>query len=349
MKTNSAEKNKEMVENITILGAGTWGATLGVLLCEKGYNVTIWEIDARKCSDLSFSRKIIFLPHLSIPEKVTITGDISSAVYSANMLVFAVPSQTLRATAKLVRKQKLAKAPILVIASKGLEMNSALRLSEVLEEELRSIGRKNIAVLSGPTHAEELSAKMSTAIVAASTCEKTAKTVQRVFSTPYLRVYTNKDITGVELGGALKNIIAIAVGIADGLGFGDNAKAALITRGAHEIMLLGKTLGAKSLTFSGLSGIGDLIVTCISRNSRNRNFGEKIGRGLSIEQALKEVNMVVEGISTTKAVKKLSSRLKLKMPITEEVYNVLFKGKNPAEAEKNLMKRAMKSEYGGLT
>jgi len=333
------------VKNIAVLGAGSWGATLAVLLSGKKYHVSLWEFYRKQATLLNKSRKLPFLPGLKIPKDINITNDISEAVKDAMIIVFAVPSQTVRNTAKMLLGVKFPENTIIVNVSKGIEIQTSMLISDVLKQELRGKPGNRIVALSGPSHAEEVSRKMSTTIVAASRNPSIARTVQKVFGTPYFRIYTSKDVTGVEIGGSLKNIIAIAAGIGDGMGMGDNAKAALITRGSFEIMKLGKLYGAKNMTFAGLSGIGDLIVTCTSRNSRNRNFGEKIGSGKTIKQSLTEIGMTVEGISTTRAARKIARKHKIQMPITEKLYQVLFQRKNPIKAEKELMNRTLKSEY----
>ncbi len=333
------------IKNIAVLGAGSWGATLAVLLNEKKYHVSLWEFCGKQASLLEKSRKLSFLPGLKIPKSILITNDISEAVKDALIIIFAVPSQTVRNTAKMLSAVPFPENTIIVNVSKGIEIKTSLLLSDVIKQELPGKPGKRIVALSGPSHAEEVSRKMSTAIVAASRNLSLARTIQEVFKTPYFRTYTSDDITGVQIGGSLKNIIAIAAGIGDGMGLGDNAKAALITRGSFEIMQLGKLYGAKDTTFAGLSGMGDLIVTCTSSNSRNRNFGEKIGTGKTIEQSLAEIGMTVEGISTTRAARKIAKKHKIQMPITEELYQVLFQKKNPLKAEKELMARTLKSEY----
>lgn len=334
-----------MIKNIAVLGAGSWGATLATLLCEKKFSVNLWEFDRKQALRLSRSRRLQVLPNLKIPGRINITNNIYDAVKNVRMIVFAVPSQKIRKTANMLSMISLPDSTIIVNVSKGIEIKTSMRLSEILKQELPKNLRKRIVVLSGPSHAEELSRKLSTTVVAASENMSLAKTVQKVFTTSYFRIYTSNDVAGVEIGGALKNIIAIAVGIGDGIKIGDNSKAALITRGSFEIMKLGKTLGARTVTFAGLSGIGDLIVTCTSRNSRNRNFGEKIGQGKTIKRALSEINMVVEGISTTKAAREFAKKHNIKMPITEQVYQILFRKKNPLQAEKELMTRELTSEY----
>ncbi|MFQ5866454.1 MAG: NAD(P)H-dependent glycerol-3-phosphate dehydrogenase [bacterium] len=332
------------MKNVAVLGAGSWGITLAILLFEKGFFVKVWEFEREQAEILRKKRKLRFLPWVDIPREIEITSSISHALEGVRLVVIALPSHVVRRVGKKMAEVSLPEDIIIVNVSKGLEDKSLLRMSQVLSEELPEKLRDQIVVLSGPSHAEEVSRKIPTTVVVASVNEKLNWEVQKFFFTPYFRVYTNPDIIGVEMGGALKNIIAIAVGIGDGLGFGDNSKAALITRGLVEITRLGKALGAKPATFSGLSGMGDLIVTCTSRYSRNRNFGEKIGQGKTLKKALSEIKMVVEGIRTTKAAYQLAKNYKVSMPITEEVYKVLFKNKKPSEAVTDLMLREAKPE-----
>ena len=333
-----------MVKSVAVLGAGSWGITLAILLFEKGFFVKVWEFEREQAEILGKKRKLRFLPWVDIPREIEITSSISHALEGVRLVVIALPSHVVRRVGKKMAEVSLPEDIIIVNVSKGLEDKSLLRMSQVLSEELPEKLREQIVVLSGPSHAEEVSRKIPTTVVVASVNEKLNWEVQKFFFTPYFRVYTNPDIIGVEMGGALKNIIAIAVGIGDGLGFGDNSKAALITRGLVEITRLGKALGAKPATFSGLSGMGDLIVTCTSRYSRNRNFGEKIGQGKTLKKALSEIKMVVEGIRTTKAAYQLAKNYNISMPITEEVYKVLFKNKKPSEAVTDLMLREAKPE-----
>ena len=333
-----------MVKSAAILGGGSWGITLAILLFEKGFSIKVWEFERKQAEILRKKRKLRFLPWVDIPQEIEITSSISNALEGTRLVIIALPSHVVRRVAKKMAEISLPEDTIIVNASKGLENKTLLRMSEVLSEELPRKLRKRIVVLSGPSHAEEVSRKIPTTVVVASTNEKLNREVQKIFFTPYFRVYTNSDIIGVEMGGALKNIIAVAAGIADGLGLGDNSKAALITRGLVEITRLGKVLGAKPATFSGLSGMGDLIVTCTSRYSRNRNFGEKIGQGKSLKKALSEIKMVVEGVRTTKVAYQLAKKYKVSMPITEQAYNVLFKNKKPSEAVRDLMLREAKPE-----
>ena len=333
-----------MVKSAAILGAGSWGITLAILLFEKGFFVKVWEFDKKQAQILREKRKLGFLPWVNIPREIEIISNISYALNGVRLVIVAVPSHVVRRVAKKIAQVPLPENIIIVNAAKGLEDEILMRMSEVLSEELPRKLRKRIVVLSGPSHAEEVSRKIPTTVVVASTNDKLNREVQKIFFTPYFRVYTNSDIIGVEMGGALKNIIAVAAGISDGLGLGDNSKAALITRGLVEITRLGKALGAKQATFSGLSGMGDLIVTCTSHYSRNRNFGEKIGQGKTLKDALSEIKMVVEGIRTTKAAYRLAKKYKVSMPITEQAYNVLFKNKKPSEAVRELMLRDAKPE-----
>ncbi len=336
------KKNK--IENISILGGGSWGLTLAVLLYEKGFNISVWEFNKEKYESLKKNRGIKFLPYLKLPEKIEITNEINEATKGKDLIVTAVPSSAIRATVQRIPNQNISNSTVLVNVAKGIEIGTFKRLSEVLNDVLYERIGNNIAVISGPSHAEEVSRKIPTSVVVSSLNKELMMIIQRVFNTHFFRIYTQDDIIGVELGGALKNTIALAAGIADGLGIGDNGKAALITRGLAEIRRMGVSLGARPLTFSGLSGLGDLVVTCISKYSRNRNFGEKLAKGIPFRQALKEIEMVVEGIPTTKAVYELSRKKDISMPITEQVYNVLFNNKDPKETVNELMGRQLKSE-----
>jgi len=333
-----------VVKNVAIIGAGSWGITLAILLFEKGFSVKLWEFERTQAELLDKKREFRFLPWVNIPREIEITSSISRAIEGAKLIIIALPSHVVRRVAKKMAQLPLPEDIIIVSASKGLEDSTLLRMSQVLSEELPKKLKGRIVVLSGPSHAEEVSRKIPTSVVVAANSEKLGGEVQKIFFTPYFRVYTNPDMIGVEMAAALKNIIAIASGVADGLGLGDNTKAALITRGLVEITRLGKALGARPITFSGLSGMGDLIVTCISRYSRNRNFGEKIGQGKSLKEALSEIEMVVEGIRTTRAAYKLAKKYNISMPITDQVYNVLFKNKKPSNGVKELMLREAKPE-----
>ncbi len=332
--------------NITILGAGSWGTTLALILNENKHTVTCWSFDKNDIDLIRTSgENKKFLPGVPIPESIIFTNNLKGSIDKAEVVVVAVPSHAVRSVMEsfdLENRQDL----IWVNVAKGIENNSLLRVSEVISE-VGGIPEDKLAVLFGPTHAEEVSRKIPTAIVAASADRGTATLVQDLFMTGYFRVYANLDIIGVELGGALKNIIAVAAGICDGAGFGDNTKAALITRGLVEINKMGVKLGANPDTFAGLSGMGDLIVTCTSKHSRNRYVGEQIGKGRKLQAVLDEMVMVAEGVKTTASAYELSKRENIEMPITKQVYLSLFEDKPPVEAMKDLMTRDAKIEDWG--
>ncbi len=329
--------------NIVVLGGGSWGTTLAVLLNAKGHRVTIWEVVVERAAAMSKDRENKdMLPGIHIDEKILITPDIEKAKHGNNVVVFAVPSHGLRGTAKLL-KSLLRGDEIVVIATKGIEEGTLKRMSEVIEE-VTGIERERIAALVGPSHAEEVSRQIPTTVVAASYSESTAREVQDIFMTPRFRVYTNPDVIGVEVGVALKNVIAIAAGMCDGLGYGDNTKGALLTRGLAEITRLGVRMGARQETFSGLAGIGDLITTCISRHSRNRYVGEEIGKGRNLDDVLSEMVMVAEGVRTTRSAVGLATKYEVEMPIATEVYQILFEGKPAQKAMTDLMLRPPKPE-----
>jgi glycerol-3-phosphate dehydrogenase (NAD(P)+) len=327
-----------------ILGGGGWGTALSIVLGSKGADVKVWEYDNEQCERVTKSgENERFLPGVSIPPSVRFTSDISDAVEGREIVVFAVPSHTLRGVAKNLAKLDVSCA-IVVSGTKGLEDDSLMRMSEVLADELPSGVADKIVVLAGPSHAEEVSRMCPTAVVAASSNLALAKQAQQLFSTNHFRVYSSEDVTGVELGVSIKNVIAIAAGICDGIGYGDNTKAALITRGLAEMTRLGVALGARRETFFGLAGVGDLVVTCLSRHSRNRHVGEQVGKGRSLEGVLSEMVMVAEGVRTTRSALHLARRHEVEMPITEQVYAVLFEGKDAHSAMDELMSRELKSE-----
>ncbi|MBL6957053.1 MAG: NAD(P)H-dependent glycerol-3-phosphate dehydrogenase [Chlorobium phaeobacteroides] len=331
---------------ITVLGAGSWGTTLAVLLAGKGASVRLWAHRPEFARELEASHENVrYLPGVTIPDSIRIEDDIVRAVQGASIIVTAVPSQALRETLALFRDVSLSDT-IIVNVAKGIELDTGKRLSEVIPEVLPAVSPAQVAVLYGPSHAEEVSDKQPTTVVAASSCLETAEKVQEAFHTSMFRVYVNTDIIGVEIAGSVKNIIAIAAGISDGIGYGDNAKAAIITRGLAEMSRLAVSLGGEPMTVSGLSGIGDLVVTCLSRHSRNRYLGEQIGKGRSLEEVISHMNMVAEGVSTTKAVFSLSSRLGVDMPITSAVYEMLFENKPAEQAILDLMTREPKKELG---
>jgi glycerol-3-phosphate dehydrogenase (NAD(P)+) len=326
---------------IAVLGDGGWGTTLAVLLSDKGYSVTLWGAFESYIKTMTESRlNLKFLPGVKIPKGIQLTSDIKTAVANKEIIVLAIPSQYTRGILNKV-KGKFAKKTIFLSVTKGIEISSSKRMSEVIHA---TLGPVKLAVLSGPTIAQEVAKGIPTTIVAASHDRKIRKTIQEIFSTERFRVYTNSDVIGVELGGSLKNIIAIACGVSDGLGFGTNTKAAILARGLAEISRLGKAMGAKLETFSGISGLGDLVTTCISRQSRNRNVGEQIGRGRNLKEICKNMQMVAEGISTAKSAYALSLKYKVDMPITKEVYRLLYLNKSPRQVVKDLMTRKSREE-----
>lgn len=330
--------------NIAVLGAGSWGTALSVLLDEKGNRVRTWEFYPEAVKELLERREnVTMLPGIRIPESILITNEIAEALEDAEVILFVVPTVAVRSTASSAAPY-IKGSPLMVNAAKGIEQGSSMRISEILADELPGNIDGRTVTLSGPSHAEEVSRRIPTTIVAASPDNEAAELAQSVFSTETFRVYSNPDQVGVELAGALKNIIAVAAGVLDGLGYGDNTKGALMTRGLAEISRLGVVLGADPLTFAGLSGMGDLITTCISRYSRNRNLGELIGQGKKLDEALSEVVMVVEGVNTVMSARELSLKVGVEMPITGSMYQVLFEGKDPGEATKELMTRELKPE-----
>lgn len=331
-------------ERVAVLGAGSWGIAVGNLLYENGHNVKLWEFSPDDYQVLlehrTHPKK---LPEAQIPDDILITNILKEAVADVEYIVLAVPSQNVRDVCVQL-KPILSSAPNFINLAKGVEIGSLLRVSEVVGETIPGFDQNRFAVLSGPSHAEEVTKDMPTSVVTASVNPALAETVQRLFSNKTFRVYRSTDLNGVELGGSLKNIIAIASGILHGLGFGDNTSGALITRGLAEITRLGVRLGADSETFAGLSGIGDLIATCLSKHSRNRYVGERIGRGEKLKEILDSMVMVAEGVYTCQSAQELSEKYRVEMPITNEVYKVLFKDKSPEEAVTDLMTRSLKKE-----
>ncbi len=327
-----------------VIGAGGWGTALAVMLAEKGYQVALWVRNEAVYRSIVLKRNNeIYLPGVKIPSAVRPTPRFVEALQGAGLVIMAVPSHGVRAVAA-VMGEHLYREAIVVNAAKGLEEEECLRLSQVLAAELPARYHKKLAVLSGPNHAEEVSRRMPTLSVVAAEYGETADQVQKILNAPYFRVYTNPDLIGVELGGALKNVIALGVGIAEGLGLGDNTRAALVTRGLVEMTRLGTALGARARTFTGLSGLGDLFVTCASRHSRNRNVGVKLGQGQTLDEILAGTPMVAEGVNTTRSAFRLARQCKIEMPITVEIYRVLFQNKSPREAVRDLMDRAQKAE-----
>jgi glycerol-3-phosphate dehydrogenase (NAD(P)+) len=331
-----------MSRPIAVIGAGAWGTTLAMILAQRGHDVRLWEYFPDYARVLDETRENPkFLPGVRLPDSIHITTDLAAAVSGCREIVMAVPSQRTRGVAERLAAGG-GQPEVVVSASKGIEQNSLARMSEVLTAAFGS--RAAICALSGPSHAEEVSRRLPCSLVAASPNREAAHRVQDLFMTEWVRVYTSPDIIGVELGGSLKNVIAIAAGAVEGLQLGDNTKAALVTRGLAEMGRLGQTLGARPETFAGLSGLGDLIVTCTSRHSRNRRVGEELGRGRTPADILQNMEMVAEGVDTARSAWALAQRTGVDMPITEQVNRILFAGIRPAEAVAALMGRTRKAE-----
>lgn len=329
---------------IGVIGAGTWGTALAIMLERNGHQVTIWSAIKEEIEEMGQTRLHRNLPEVEVSERIQLTDDLESVMNKKELLVMAVPSVFVRETAKQM-KPLIKKGQIVVDVAKGIEEASLKTMSQVIEEELPEA---EVAILSGPSHAEEVSRGIPTTCVAGAHKKKVAEYVQSVFMNSEFRVYTSPDMLGIEIGAALKNVIALAAGAADGLGYGDNTKAALITRGIAEITRLGVKMGGKEQTFAGLSGIGDLIVTCASVHSRNRRAGILIGKGYTMKEAMKEVQMVVEGVYSAKAAKTLAEKYHTDMPIVEQVNLVLFENKPAKEAVNDLMMRDKRIESGSL-
>lgn len=333
-----------VADSIGVVGAGSWGTTLAQVLAEKGYQVDLWVYEQDLCEIIAGKRENVFyLPGFRLHENIFPHNDLQKVVANHALLVMVVPSHVYRNVASQMLPF-LSQNTIIVSATKGIENESLLTMSGIWQELLPTSGFTRIASLGGPTFAREVIQKMPTAITVAADDLDLAKTLQRVFSTAFFRVYTSLDKTGLELAGALKNVIALAAGASDGLGFGFNTRAALITRGLAEISRLGVKMGAHPLTFSGLSGIGDLVLTCTGDLSRNRTVGMQLGQGRTLEEILAEMRMVAEGVKTARSVHFLAQKKEVDMPIAEQVYQVLFKNKNPLLAVRELMDRDLKHE-----
>ena len=326
---------------IGVIGAGSWGTALARLLTNNGHDVIMWSIIEDEIAMLKSEHEHKDkLPGVKLPEALKFTTDLQEAVAGKEVLVLAVPSAFTRSTSRSM-KELVAKGQIIVNVAKGIEEDSLMTLSQIIEQE---IPQATVAVLSGPSHAEEVGKDMPTTCVVGAKKRETAEYIQNIFMSPNFRVYTSPDVLGIEVGAALKNVVALAAGIADGLGCGDNTKAALITRGITEIARLGTAMGGKFETFAGLSGIGDLIVTCASMHSRNRRAGILIGKGATMKEAMDEVKMVVEGVYSAKAARSLAAKYQIDMPIITEVNEVLFENKSAREALTDIMSRDKKSE-----
>ena len=332
------------MEKIGVIGAGSWGTTLADLLAKKGHDVTLWAYEPQLVAEMTETRtNNLFLPGILLNAGLRFTNSLAEAVAEKDIVLVVSPSQVVRSVLNEAHPH-LKQDALLVSASKGVETGSLLLVSEVYQQVLSAPQFENFAVLSGPSFAREVALEMPTAIVAASAVPAVAKRVQDVFSTGFFRVYTNSDIIGVELGGAIKNVIAIAAGISDGLGFGSNTRAALITRGLTEISRLGKAMGAQAATFAGLAGMGDLVLTCTGDLSRNRTVGINLGKGRKLQEILAEMRMVAEGVKTSESAYQLAQKVGVAMPIIEAVYRILYEEKSPRSAVMELMTRDLKAE-----
>lgn len=333
-----------MEAKIAVIGAGSWGTAIAALLARKNYDVKLWARDERLINKINSSHKNPqYLTDVSIPSSVTATNDIEEALSNVNIVALTVPSHTVRAITSSI-KDILKQNMLIVSLTKGIEVSSLMRMSEVISDVLPEKFHRNIGVLSGPNHAEEVSRDIPSATVVSAVKKEVALKLQYVFMTPYFRVYINPDLAGVELGGATKNVVAIAAGVSDGLGYGDNTKASLITRGLAEMTRFGIILKANPLTFSGLSGMGDLIVTCTSKYSRNRATGEKLANGKTIEDIARETTMIAEGVFTSKAVNEMAKKYNIEMPITKKVVEIIYENKDPNQCVSELMERGPAEE-----
>ena len=331
--------------DVSIIGAGSWGTALSVVLSDNGHNVTIWSIADSEIEMLNkYHENKDKLPGVILPDNMIFTTDLKQACHKKDLIVLAVPSVYTRGTAVLM-SSVVEKDQVIVNVSKGIEEDSLMTLSDIIEQE---IPQARVAVMSGPSHAEEVGRRIPTTCVVGAKKKETAEFVQNMFISKVFRVYISPDVLGIELGGALKNVVALAAGMADGLGYGDNTKAALITRGIAEISRLGVKMGGSAETFAGLTGIGDLVVTCASKHSRNRKAGMLMGQGMDMDHAMKEVNMVVEGVYSAKAALALAKKYDVEVPIIEKVNDILFKGSTVKSAVGELMNREKKEEYYGL-
>lgn len=335
-------------EKITVMGAGSWGTALAMVLADNGHEVRLWGHNPKQIEEINQNRtNEKYLPGLALPSGITGYSSLEEALVDSDTVILAVPTKAIREVLRSIID--IQKSPLTIVhVSKGIEPDTLLRISEMIEEEMPKELLSDIVVLSGPSHAEEVSRRNITTVTVSSKNIEAAERIQDLFINSYFRVYTNDDVIGVEIGGALKNIIALAAGITDGLGYGDNSKAALMTRGLAEIARLGTKMGASPLTFSGLTGIGDLIVTCTSVHSRNWRAGNLLGKGQNLQEVLDNMGMVVEGVRTTKAAHQLAKRYEVKMPITEALYNVLFRDANPKDEVDSLMSRVKTHEMEDL-
>lgn len=336
------------MSKVAIIGTTTWGTTLGIMLTRKGTRVRLWARSAPEAQEINRAREnAAFLPGIRLPRRLVATASMEEALDRAALLIMAVPAQTMRANIRLA--SPYLKPPMLILsAAKGLEMGEGKRMSEVIAEEVEPSLHPNICALSGPNLAREIIGGLPAVTVVAASTQEVAERIQQLLSSPRFCVFTNTDLVGVELGGALKNIIALGAGIADGLGYGDNAKAAFITRGLAEIAILGIAAGANPLTFAGLAGVGDLVATCASRLSRNHFVGEELSKGRPLAEIMASMRSIAEGIDTTRAALHLAERLGVEMPITEVIYRILFQGLDSRQGVAELMGRPAGSETVGM-
>jgi len=330
------------MDKISLLGCGTWGSAVAQLLAEKGFEVTAWQRNEEKAAEMTRTRKHPNLTDLLFNENIVFTSDLNDPLRSGDIIVLATPSHSIRELIPRVEFGMKAQS-IIVNLAKGIDLNSLLTMSQMIQAET-DIGSDQIVSLYGPSHAEEVVRKLPTTLVAACPKKTTSKMIQKLLSSEVLRVYRNKDILGVEIGGSLKNVMAIAAGICDGIGYGDNSKAAILTRGIKETTRLGVTMGAKKSTFAGLSGIGDLLVTALSKHSRNRYVGEEIGRGKSLQEITKGMDMVAEGVNTCRSIPRIIEKYDIEMPIAKAVHGILFEKKDPLQAVNELMTRNLTAE-----
>ena len=334
----------EIVAKISVVGAGSWGTSLANLLAEKGYPVTLWAYETDLVERMQQTRENdLYLPGIKLSKNLTFTSDLKQAVTGKRLLQLVPPSQVMRQVVEQFVPH-LDERVLIVSASKGIENDSLMLMSQVLEESLPTALHKQVGFLSGPSFAKEVSAGMPTAVVAAADDQQLADTIQKIFNTETFRVYTHNDVIGVELGGAMKNVIALAAGVSDGLGFGHNTRAALITRGLAEMTRLGLRLGGVPETFAGLAGMGDLVLTCTGDLSRNRSVGIELGKGRKLKEILDGMHMVAEGVKTTLSAYQLAEKLGVEAPIIEQMYLILYQEKDPEQAVSDLMQRDLKSE-----
>lgn len=334
--------------NVAVLGAGSWGTALSMVLADNGHDVRLWSHRKEQVDIINQSRKNKQYLDVTLPENIYAFSDLNEAIDQVDAIVIVVPTKAIRTVSKQLN-EALNSESVIIHASKGIEPGTLKRVSQMISEEIKNYHYEDIVVLSGPSHAEEVALRQPTTVTVSSMNNGKAKSAQSLFNNKFFRVYTSTDILGIELGGALKNIIALGAGISDGLGYGDNAKAALITRGLAEIARLGTSLGANPLSFLGLSGVGDLIVTCTSVHSRNWKAGNLLGKGYKLDDVLKQMGMVVEGVRTVKAAYQFAKQQEVEMPITFGIYQLLYEERDPKDIVEQLMKRDKREEMEDLS